>query len=75
MNSALLRTDLEQFEKAVKKLGSGISKASPIWSDEKYSELFASVQTIARNSKEVLVNGESACKSVDQLVKIASEKY
>ena len=59
MNSALLRTDLEQFEKAVKK----------------YSELFASVQTIAQNSKEVLVNGESACESVDQLVKIASEKY
>lgn len=75
MNSALLRTDLEQFEKAVKKLGSGISKASSIWSDEKYSELFASVQTIAQNSKEVLVNGESACESVDQLVKIASEKY
>lgn len=75
MNSSLIRTDIQEFEKSVKILSSEISKASSIWTDSKYSDLFASIQEIARISRDVIVIGERGCKSVDQLEKIASEKY
>lgn len=75
MNSSLIHTDIQEFEKSVKKLSSEISKASSIWNDSKYSELFASIQEIAHISREVIVMGERGCKSIDQLERIASEQY
>ena len=75
MNSSLIHTDIQEFEKSVKKLSSELSKASSIWNDGKYSELFASIQEIAHISRDVIVTGERGCKSIDQLERIASEQY
>lgn len=75
MDSARIRKELDQFQTAIKKLSNGVGNASSLWKDEKYSELNSSVQSLALQSKELMVYGDRCCNSLDRFNKIASENY
>ena len=75
MNSGLIRQDVDAFQLAVRKLSGEIGKASSLWSDAKFSELFAAVSAIANMSKDVIVTGDKCCSSIDKFVKISEEHY
>lgn len=75
MGSALIRKDVDEFQKAVQKLSSGIGKAASLWGDQKYSELSSAVRVVANMSKDVIVTGDRCCSAIDKFDKIASEQY
>ena len=75
MSSASIQKDLQIFQASVKKLSSGVGKASSIWNDSKFLELSASVGQVAVQSKQVMVSGERLCYSIDKFDRIANEKY
>lgn len=58
----LLQKDLEELQKAVKKLGGRINQSGLNWKDEKFTQLTVGVNDIARSSKQVLAAG-SRCQS------------
>ena len=69
-----IEKELQTFQAAIKNLSSDISNASCLWSDEKFSQLSASIGVIA-NQSNVLVAGEKCCASIAKLNKIMEEKY
>ena len=75
MSSASIQKDLQIFQASVKKLSSGVGKASSIWNDSKFLELSASVGQVAVQSKQVMVSGERLCSSIVKFDRIANEKY
>lgn len=75
MSSVLIKKDMEMFQRSVRKLSTEIGRASSIWTDSKFSELSASVSTIANMSKDVIVASERCCSSADRFEKIGNEKY
>lgn len=75
MSSASIQKDLQIFQASVKKLSSGVGKASTIWNDSKFSELSTSVSQVAAQSKQVMVTGERLCSSIDKFDRVANEKY
>ena len=70
-----IRKEMQIFQSSIKNLSAGISQASSLWKDEKFSELSASIGEVANNSKNVMVAGDRCCSSVDKFNKIAAEKY
>lgn len=70
-----IEKELQAFQAAIKNLSSDISNASCLWSDEKFSQLSASIGAIANQSKDVLVTGERCCASIAKLNRIVEEKY
>ena len=70
-----IKDDIQTFQSSIQSLSAGISKASSLWKDEKFSELSASIGEIANNSKEVMIAGNRCCSTVDRFNKIAAEKY
>ena len=70
-----IEKELQTFQAAIKNLSTDISNASCLWSDEKFSQLSASIGVIANQSKDVLVAGERCCASIAKLNKIIEEKY
>lgn len=70
-----IRKDMHVFQSSIKKLSTGISKASAIWKDEKYAELSSSITELANQSKDVMVTADRCCSSIEKFEKIASEKY
>lgn len=70
-----IRKDLNEFQLALNKLRSGVSKASPLWKDQKYRELSESIRIFANSSKYVIESGDKCCKSLDRFLKIAEEEY
>lgn len=75
MGSESIRKEIQIFQSSIKNLSTGISQASSLWKDEKFSELSASIGEIANNSKSIMVVGDRCCSSVDKFDKIAIEKY
>ena len=75
MSSTSIQKDLQIFQASVKKLSSGVGKASTIWNDSKLSELSTSVSQVAAQSKQVMVTGERLCSSIDKFDRVANEKY
>lgn len=75
MGAESIKKELEHFQSSLKKLSSGISNASSLWNDSKYSELSAAVSTIANDSKDFVMRGNVCCKSLDKFKKISEEKY
>ncbi len=75
MSSMLIRKDLEDFQRAVKNLSDGVEKASSLWGDKKYTELWTSVSQVANISKDVILTGDCCCVSIDKMDKIAAELY
>lgn len=74
MSSALIRKDIDDFQKAVQKLSAGVGKAASLWGDQKYSELSSAVRVVANISKDVIVAGDRCCSAIDKFDKIASEQ-
>lgn len=70
-----IRKEMQIFQSSIKTLSAGISRASSLWTDKKYSELAASIGEVANNSKNVIVASDRCCMSVDKFNKIAAEKY
>ena len=75
MGTESIRKEMQIFQSSIKNLSAGISRASSLWKDEKFSELSASIGEVANNSKNVMVAGDRCCSSVDEFNKIAAEKY
>lgn len=75
MGTEDIRKEMQIFQSSIKNLSAGISRASSLWKDEKFSELSASIGEVANNSKNVMVAGEHCCSAVDKFNQIASEKY
>ena len=75
MGTEKIRKEMQIFQSSIKNLSAGISRASSLWKDEKFSELSASVGDVANNSKNIMVIGEKCCSSIDKFDKIAAEKY
>lgn len=75
MGTENIKKELQIFQTSVKKLSAGVGVASPLWKDEKFSELSSSVAEIANQSKEVMVTGNRCCSSIDKFEKIVSEQY
>lgn len=75
MGSALIRKDVDEFQKAVQKLSLEIGKATSLWGDQKYSELSSAVRVVANMSKDVIVSGDRCCSAIDKFDKIASEQF
>lgn len=67
--------EIRAFQAAVQKLSGGVSQASALWRDSKYSELSSSVGEIATQSRDVMVSGERCCSTVSKFEKIADEDY
>ena len=74
MGTEKIRKEMQIFQSSIKNLSAGISRASSLWKDEKFSELSASIGEVA-NSKDIMIAGDRCCSSVDKFNKIASEKY
>ena len=70
-----IRKELQIFQSSIKNLSAGISRASSLWQDEKFSELSASISEVANNSKNVMVTGDRCCSTIDKFDRIAAEKY
>lgn len=74
MNSALIKKDVESFQASVKKLSDGVAKASSLWNDPQFSALSAAIGKIAGFSKDLIVNGDKCCTSIDRFAKISEER-
>ena len=75
MGAEIIKKELEQFQSSLKNLSSGISSASSLWNDRKYSELSTAVSRIANDSKNFIMSGNVCCKSLDKFKKISEENY
>ena len=75
MNSGIIRQDMNLFQSAVKKLSGEVGKAGALWSDPKFAELYKVVSIIANMSKDVIVNGDRCCSSIDNFAKLSEEQY
>lgn len=75
MGTESIRKEMRIFQSSIKNLSAGISRASSLWKDDKFSELSASIGEVADNSKNVMIAGDRCCSSVDRFNKIAAEKY
>ena len=70
-----IKKEMQLFQVSLKKLSSSMSGTSSLWKDEKFSELFSSVNEVAGQSKNVMVTANKCCDSMAKFEKIASEKY
>lgn len=75
MGSGIIKKDMETFQASVKTLGDDIKKAASLWGDEKYKELSASVSSVAKQSRDLILAGERCCTAIDRFSAIASEEY
>lgn len=65
--SQQIKRDIDNFQMAVQKLGTGIKAASALWRDPKYSELSSEMTQIANLSKTVLTAGDKSCEAINIL--------
>ena len=75
MGAQGINKEMRDFQAAVQRLSSGISQASVLWRDSKYSELSSSVGEIATQSRDVLISADRCCAAVRKFEKIADEDY
>lgn len=73
MSAEDIKENMVSFQDAVRSLSEGIGKAAPLWKDEKFAELSASVSEVANNSRDVLMSGDKCCTSIYKFDKIAEE--
>lgn len=70
-----IRKEMQLFQVSLKKLSSSVSGTSSLWKDEKFSELYSSINEVAGQSKNVMVTADKCCDSITKFEKIASERY
>lgn len=56
---------MESFQASVKKLRDRVAKASSLWNDPQFSALSAAIGKITGFSKDLIVNGDKRCTSID----------
>lgn len=66
--------ELESFWLSVMQLSASVNRVSPLWKDEKFWELSASIGEIARQSKDVKLAGERCRDAVNRFNAIAGEE-
>jgi|GEM_PF-2144221 len=71
--SSVLRKELENFKLSTGRLSTRVNGVSDIWRDDKYILLHTQIGELAKKSKTVIENGESACLNIDKFFTIASE--
>lgn len=69
-----LNRHLDDFQKAVQKLGSEIKKSEINWNDAQFHNLSDSIRSIAAASKQVLVIGGQCRSAIKRFNAIESEK-
>ncbi len=75
MSEKNIRDQVTYFEGVVQKLSSEIGKASALWQDSKYSELYSSLAQVAALSRDFMTAGDKCISSLSQFNKISEEKY
>lgn len=75
MGEKEIRDQITYFQGVVQKLSLEIGKASNLWQDDKYSELYSSVAQIAALSRDFMTTGDKCISSLSQFNKISEEKY
>ena len=75
MGAEMIKKDMDQFQAALLRLSTGVSQASSIWKDPKFSELFTEVSKLAGESKDVMIRGENLISAIQRFDSIASEQY
>ena len=63
-NSKLVLQDIDEIKSCIKNLSEEINKANVEWKDEKFNQLFESIQEIAHDSKDLLETGEKCEKMI-----------
>ncbi len=64
-NSKPVLQDIEEFKTHVMALSQGINKAGVEWQDEKFKELTKAIQSVAKESRELLDAGEACEKAIE----------
>ena len=64
----------QEFERIIRVLSGTVSKATPLWKDEKYTELTESVRRVALASVDLISNGRDCDREFELFWQIAREK-
>ena len=64
----------QEFERIIRALSSSVSKATPLWRDEKYTELTESVRKVALASKDIIDSGRDCDRELAAFWQITNEK-
>lgn len=67
-----LKTNLSEFENAVRSLSMGINNSGISWRDAQYEQLAGIIGTIASSSKGVIQAGERCESAIERFDSIAS---
>lgn len=73
-DESTLKKHLEDFQKAVKKLGNSVNKNRDEWNDAQYSNLSDSIKGVAALSKQVLIFGNKCSSAIKRFNVIESER-
>jgi hypothetical protein len=73
-DESALKKHLEDFQKAVKKLGDSVNKSGVEWNDAQFISLSNSIKGVAASSKQVLVFGNQCSSAIKRFNAIESER-
>lgn len=74
VNENELKRQMEDFQKAVKRLGDTVNKSGVDWHDAQFVSLLNSIKSVAASSKQVLIIGSQCSSAVKRFIAIESEK-
>ena len=69
-----LKHTLDDFQRAVRKLGDTVNKSGVEWNDAQFRSMAASVKNVAASSKQVIVIGNQCCSAIKRFNAIESER-
>lgn len=75
MFSHTLKKDLIVFQQSLTQLRQDLQDISPLWQDEKFSELQESVTALATNAHAVLRYGELCTEELARFQAISAESF
>lgn len=75
MFSHTLKKDLIVFQQSLTQLRQDLQDISPLWQDEKFSELQESVSALATNAHAVLRCGELCTEELARFQAISAESF
>ena len=74
VDESKLKEQLDDFQKAVKKLGGTVNRSGIEWKDAQFKSLAESIGNVASLSKKVLGEGEQCSNAIKRFKAIESEK-
>lgn len=63
--------ETQEFDRIIMSLGQTVKRASISWRDQKYQELFQSLQKVAVNSRDVKIAGDDCVRKFRKFMEIA----